>query len=422
MENRKRILFVLPFLPYPMDTGGAQAIFNGIDVVKDDFEVFVTYRSFGEKDSERERRMNELLSDKVTILSCVFPKKANVKLSSKQKVATLLYKTEKRLRNAAGIEIPVKVRIPHKAWVSEELFPKENFFMKHVLKLVEEHQIDIVQCEMLRNVTIGLELPRQVRKVFVHHELGWVVHELELQGLQGDALEQKTYLDYYRICEVGLLNIYDDVITLSSVDADKLKEAGVTVPIHTSLAVVNTSASKLVSANQWNVLSFVGPECNTPNVEGLKWFLGNVWENLRRHDNSYRLQIIGNWSGKTISELLNGREGVSYMGFVDDLSAAIKDTIIIVPITIGSGIRMKILEAASMGVPFVTTTVGVEGIPVESGVHCFVADSPEDFMKAIIKLKDSELRQRFAGNANRLVKECYSLEALKRNRLDIYNR
>ena len=109
-----------------MDTGGAQAIFNGIDVVKDDFEVFVTYRSFGEKDSERERRMNELLSDKVTILPCVFPKKANAKLSSKQRVATLSYKIEKRLRNAAGIEIPVKVRIPHKAWVSEELFQRKT--------------------------------------------------------------------------------------------------------------------------------------------------------------------------------------------------------------------------------------------------------------------------------------------------------
>ena len=413
---------MLPFLPYPMDSGGAQAIFNGIDVVKDDFEVFVTYRSFGERDSERERKLTELLSDKITILPCVFPKKADVKPSLKQRVATLLFKIEKRLRKAAGIEIPAKVRIPHKAWLGEDLFPKETFFMKHVLELVEEHQIDIVQCEMLRNIAIGLELPRQVRKVFVHHELGWVVHELELLGQQGDALEQKTYLDFYRACEVGLLNTYDDVITLSSVDTAKLKDAGVTVPIHTSLAVVNTSAKELLSTNLWNVLTFVGPECNTPNVEGLKWFLDNVWENLRRYDNSYRLQIIGNWSDNTISELLNSHEGVSYLGYVDDLSAALKDTIVIVPITIGSGIRMKILEAASMGVPFVTTTVGVEGIPVENGVHCFVADTPEDFMEAIIKLKDSELRQRFAGNANRLVKEHYSLEALKKNRLEIYNR
>ena len=93
----------------------------------------------------------------------------------------------------------------------------------------------------------------------------------------------------------------------------------------------------------------------------------------------------------------------------------------IVPITIGSGIRMKILEAASRGVPFVTTTVGVEGIPVENGVHCFVADTPGDFFEAVVKLQDTELRRRFAVNANQLVKKCFSVEALRKNRLDIYN-
>lgn len=420
-KEKKKILFVLPFLPYPMDSGGAQAIFNGMDVVKDDYEVFVTYRWYGGDHRRREQKLVELLEGKATILPCVFPQKVEAKPSMKQRVATLSYKVEKRLRKVSGIEYPKQVRIPHKAWVGEELFPKETYFVKHVLKLVEEHQIDIVQCEMLRNVTIGLELPQRVRKVFVHHELGWVVHELELQGQKGNALDQRIYLDFYRTCEVALLNTYDEVITLSAIDTSKLKEAGVTVPIHTSLAVVNTSTNELLSTNRWNVLSFVGPECNSPNVVGLKWFLENVWENLRHHDDSYRLQIIGRWTEKTISALLNGHEGVSYMGFVDDLASTLKDTIMIVPITIGSGIRMKILEAASMGVPFVTTTVGVEGIPVENGVHCFVADTPGDFFEAVVKLQDTELRRRFAVNANQLVKKCFSVEALRKNRLDIYN-
>ena len=422
MKKKQRILFVLPFLPYPMDSGGAQAIFNGMDVVKDDYEVFMTYRSYGGDHKNRERKLVELLEGKITILPCVFHKRADAKPSMKQKIATLSYKVEKRLRKVSGIDFPPQVRIPHKAWVGEELFPKETYFVKHVLKLVEEYQIDIVQCEMLRNVTIGLELPQRVRKVFVHHELGWVVHELELQRQNGNALEQKIYLDFYRTCEVALLNAYDEVITLSAIDANKLKEAGVTVPVHVSLAVVNTSADELLPAGRWNVLSFVGPESNTPNVEGLKWFLENVWEKLRQRDGSYRLQIIGRWTEKTISALLEGHVGVSYLGFVNDLADTLKDTIMIVPITIGSGIRMKILEAASMGVPFVTTTVGVEGIPVENGVHCFVADTPDDFIASLVKLQDAELRRRFAVDANRLVKERFSVEALKKNRLEIYNK
>ena len=423
MENRgkPRILFVLPFLPYPMDSGGAQAIFNGLDVVKDDFDVFVTYRSYGDGDNDRERKLIELMNGKISVVPCVFPAPNREEPSLKQKAARLAFKIEKRLRRASGLEDSVAMRVPHKSWVTEELFPKETLFAKHVQKLVEDCRIDIVQCEMLRNISLGLAIPKHVRKVFVHHELGWVVHELELMGQQGDPFEQKMYLDYYKMCEVALLNTYDDIITLSDIDARKLREAGVKTPVHTSLAVVNTKQDKLLSSDRWSMLSFVGPECNSPNVDGLKWFLENVWEKLKEREDAYHLQIIGNWSEKTITELLAGHQDVHYRGFVDDLAAALKDTIMIVPITIGSGIRMKILEAASMGVPFVTTTVGVEGIPVENGVHCFVADTPEAFAEAIVRLQDSETRRHFAINANQLVKERYSIESLRKNRLGIYN-
>ena len=93
----------------------------------------------------------------------------------------------------------------------------------------------------------------------------------------------------------------------------------------------------------------------------------------------------------------------------------------IVPITIGSGIRMKILEAASMGIPFVSTTVGAEGIPLRDGHDCFLTDSPNTFVEDIVKLQDKELKLLFIQNANCMVCENYSLEALRRNRLEIYN-
>ena len=331
-----------------------------------------------------------------------------------------MFKTEKKLRKLAGYDF-TPVRIPHRAWLYEELLPKKLGYVKHISRLVDEYGVDIVQCEMLCNVTMGLMLPDRVRKVFVHHELGWVVHELELQSQKGDAFEQKLYLDYYKMCEVALLNTYDDVITLSSIDTEKLLQAGVTAKIHTSLAVVNTPQDAMLSTNGWNVLSFVGPDCNLPNVAGIKWFLANVWKQLRQKDSGYKLQIIGRWAPDHIAEVIGDNENVEYLGFVEDLPSVLKDTIMIVPITIGSGIRMKILEAASMGVPFVTTSVGVEGIPVTDGKHCFIADTPEDFMNAIIRMKDEQKRKELAENANQLVKDHYTLEALRKNRLEAYN-
>ena len=416
----KKILFVLPFLPYPMTSGGAQAIFNGIYVVKDDLDVYVTFAS---KSSEKENieKFRSSLGDKVKLLPYWVPVRAKQKPNLRQRLYGVFYKIERRLRKLAGYDF-TSVRIPHRSWLGEELFPKRVGFAKYVCSLVVEHQIDIVQCEMLSTVTLGLMLPERVRKVFVHHELGWVVHGLELMQQKSDSFEQKMYLEHYKRCEIGLLNAFDDVVTLSSVDTDKLLQAGVTANIHTSLAVVNTLHDKMLSTQGSNVLSFVGPECNLPNVAGLRWFLENVWEMLLQKDARYELQIIGKWSSEHISELLRGQEHVKYLGYVDDLASVLKDTVMIVPITVGSGIRMKILEAASLGVPFVTTSVGVEGIPVENGVHCLVADTPECFCDAILKLQDSELRACYATNANRLVTERYTLDALRSNRVDIYSK
>lgn len=414
----KKILFVLPFLPYPLSSGGSQAIFNGVDVVKNELDVYVTFEA---KVAEEDRvsKFKSLLCDKVTMLPYYVPRKKIQKPSLRQRFYRIFFKTERKLRKMAGYDFSL-VRIPHKSWLGEELFPKRMEFAKHVRNIVDEHQIDIVQCEMLCNVTVGLMLPDGVRKVFVHHELGWVVHNLELMQQEGDAFEQKMYLEHYKHCEVGLLNAYDDVITLSSVDAEKLSQAGVSASIHTSFAVVNTSHDELLPTEMGTMLSFVGPDCNLPNMAGMKWFLDNVWDKLRQEDARYGLQIIGRWSPEHVAEFLSGHEGVKYLGFVDDLASALKNTVMIVPITIGSGIRMKILEAASMGVPFVTTSVGVEGIPVENGKHCLVADTPEGFCDAILKLKDEELRKCLAQNANRMVAERFTLDALRSNRLAIY--
>jgi len=81
---------------------------------------------------------------------------------------------------------------------------------------------------------------------------------------------------------------------------------------------------------------------------------------------------------------------------------------------------MKILEASSLGVPFISTSVGAEGIPVESGKHCLIADTPTGFINAIFQMKNDNLRWTFIKNANLMVKEHYSLVSLRKNRLQLY--
>mgnify|MGYP002860947899 CR=1 FL=1 len=99
--SRKKILFVLPFNPYPLTTGGSQAIFNGIDVVKDELEVYVTFEA-AKADEDNMERFKSLMDDKVTVLPYFVPVPRATKRNLKQRFYQPLFKTEKKLRRLAG--------------------------------------------------------------------------------------------------------------------------------------------------------------------------------------------------------------------------------------------------------------------------------------------------------------------------------
>jgi glycosyltransferase involved in cell wall biosynthesis len=412
--QKKNILLIVHCLPYPLNSGGRQAIFNGIKAIKDDYEIFITYP---DTDTAQDR------VDKLAFLNAIGK---NVKLlpfiinnmveerSFIQKVSCKLIAVLNKISKTK--QTPPN---PYSYWI-EELLPKSKAYIGHICNIIKDYNIDAVQCEMVRNLPLVLSLPYDVIKIFVHHELGFTRHELELESLSSDLYDGQTICNWAKCLEVSLLNKFDHIVTLSSADSQKLRNAGVTTRIHDSFAIVKSSqASNFISHNPL-ALSFVGPDNHIPNYVGLKWFLDNCWTKLLQADENYHLRIIGKWSKTNIKDISSHYPNVSFMGFVENLESAIQNTIMIVPITIGSGIRMKILEAANLGIPFVSTSVGAEGIPVQSGKHCLLADNPSDFVEAILKLNNHENRAMLILNAHQLIKDNYSLEALRRNRLAIY--
>jgi glycosyltransferase involved in cell wall biosynthesis len=112
-----------------------------------------------------------------------------------------------------------------------------------------------------------------------------------------------------------------------------------------------------------------------------------------------------------------------FLGFVDSLKDAICGSLLIVPILTGSGMRMKILDAAAMGVPFITTSVGVEGLDFLHNDSCIIANNPEDIANAINKLiADNTKMKALADNAQEIFKKKYSVEALSEIRNNIYKK
>jgi glycosyltransferase involved in cell wall biosynthesis len=132
-----------------------------------------------------------------------------------------------------------------------------------------------------------------------------------------------------------------------------------------------------------------------PNVDGLLWFAREVFPQIVRVVPDARLKIVGKEPPRRIRRLHDGRH-ILVFGYVEDLDEIYRQTgVFIVPLRMGGGIRIKILEALAQGLAVVTTSVGCEGIGVEHGRHLLIGETAADFARSVIGLLlDPALRKR----------------------------
>jgi glycosyltransferase involved in cell wall biosynthesis len=409
-----RILFILPSLPWPLISGGHQALFNGIKAFENIADIYIFYPVIPR--FEKKIYHEELMS-KIDNIKGIFPYVEKKRKWTKRKIAArICAKVINSLFRATPFE---KFEIEAKG---TGLSGHSDEYYTLIRDIISKYNINIVQVEMLANIDAIIAIPNNVKKVFVHHELGFVRNQLLLKQLLGSDYSGQLVYELEKTKEIGLLNRYDAVVSLSPIDRDKLIDAGVNTPIFPSFAVVNTSTNKSpFYIRTGKILSFVGPEYHTPNKLGMEWFLKNVWLELKKASPEYELNIVGVWTKETISHWTSEYPDIHFLGFVDNLTESLSNSVMIVPILVGSGIRMKILEAMSIGIPFVTTKVGAEGIPVTDGKECFIASTRDEFVNGIHKLENVDIRKMMVENGRKLLQSSYSFEKFKIDRENIIN-
>ena len=410
----KNILIIPPFNPYPLVSGGHQGIFNGIAILKDVANVYLYAKTTESQYKRGEYRQIETILPFVHVLPNIDP-------ASKHTIKWYWKVLMNKIRSTLGIKEAAKeAAIPRLRL--EPICDLSEHEIKFVLDAIKEYHIDIVQVEMMPYIKLINYLPKTVRTIFVQHEIKFVRDELLLQTMENVTEEMKAMYVRNKKEEIELHNKYDYVITMSPIDSQKLLDAGVSTQIKTSLSIVNPALRQPSGEEKTRkVLSYVGPEMHYPNYDGIMWFLENCWSLLQVKDPEYTMQIIGLWSEQTATELAEKyHHKVKCVGFVDDLGEALAGTTMIVPLNIGSGIRMKILEAAQLNVPVVTTPVGGEGLPLIDGENSFVTNDPKQFVDDILQLQDNALREKFVTNLRKEIASKYSLQALKESRISLY--
>jgi polysaccharide biosynthesis protein PslH len=147
---------------------------------------------------------------------------------------------------------------------------------------------------------------------------------------------------------------------------------------------------------------FVGALDYEPNAEAVEWFVRDVFPHVRRRVPEARLRLVGR--GRSNVAWVADEPGVELVGAVDDIAVELRGAdVSLVPIRVGAGTRLKVVEALANRIPLVTTTVGCEGIDVTDGLDALIEDGPEDFADACVRLAgDGGLRQRIADAGARL--------------------
>ena len=401
----KSILIITSFLPYPIHSGGEQAQFNMIEALRKNCKIGIIFPL------NRDNRVAD-----VEALSLLWPEVRLFPYPLISQYIHLPFLIQKARRF-------LYKKLLHKVSLVKDALDRTDFltskaYVDFINKAIAETKPDIIQVEFIQNLNIGGLLPKCLKKIFVHHEIGFVMTDRMLKNVSLTNKQQNKKKQKKRQ-EIARLNQYDGIITLTETDKDVLEKSGVKPPIYVSPAAVNTREKEY---DGWNgLIVFVGGYYHRPNQEGMDWFLREVtpcvdWSKYPQT----QLKIVGLGWPTSYEENFNGLT-VHLTGYVDDLSEHVSRTLMIVPLLTGSGMRMKILDASALSVPFVSTSVGAEGLNFSDGDTCMIADGAIDFAKALEKLmNDHSLREAIARKAHHLYKENYSLESLVERRKEIY--
>jgi glycosyltransferase involved in cell wall biosynthesis len=224
--------------------------------------------------------------------------------------------------------------------------------------------------------------------------------------------------------ESGPLRQLDSVWVCSNADLGKLvRRTG----SGRGLVVANVVDSAKLASMPRRVtkpaLLFVGDFNYFPNSGAAHFFVSKVWPLIRSRVPEAELWLVGSNSQPEILAW-DGTDGIVVTGLVESVSPYLEEAMIsIAPLLIGIGTRLKILEALGVGLPVVTTTIGVEGIDAKNGVDLLIADTAEDFANQCIRLlTEPILREQLAASGKSLIKQKYDMSAMADAILGCYER
>jgi len=218
--------------------------------------------------------------------------------------------------------------------------------------------------------------------------------------------------------ELSLFKKIDGYLPITDVDHNFFKEqfphlGSKTIPFCIDLSDYQYKEKKIEENHI--TLFHIGSMNWQPNIEGMSWFLEDIWKKIA--DKYPQLSLV--LAGKGNKTFFNDRhyKNVQIFDFVENAQEFIQaHDIMLVPLLSGSGMRIKIMEALALGKPVITTTIGAEGINITNGKNIFIADKPEEMIQIIdFCTKNIQKCEEIGKNARKLTEKEYTREVISKD-------
>lgn len=406
VANNPTAVCVVPWYPFPLFNGGALRAFHVVSQVGRAYPTTAIFPASADVsakplESELQRR-----GSNVKVIHAVAALRRSMLQRLKDRISTIQS--------------------------SRSLSQKSNTVSLSLLKEVDlvmrQAKPSIVLLSELDSLLLVPRIRRLHPRTPIILDMHNVNHVLLGQYIKESGGSRKAQQHYESVLktESSLSNLVDFVFACSNHDLDIFTSLngprfrGAVIPngVDTAAAEYDTNCEKHNLKN----LIYCASLTTKANIDGMIWFAETIWPIIKRSSPDLSLTVVGGGSDNPRIRSLPHDPSIMFVGRVDELSEYYKNaSISICPLRIGSGTRLKVLEAMSFGTPVVSTTLGCEGINVVDGENLIIRDSADDFANGITDLLASPANfHRIRNNARRFAEEKFDWNVIGHRMLEAF--
>jgi glycosyltransferase involved in cell wall biosynthesis len=299
------------------------------------------------------------------------------------------------------------------------IYKYESKQMRDVIaKKIKENDYDIIYFDHLQMYKYFNSFDRKnVKFVLDQHNSESEIVYRTYQNSNNFLKKIFLNIEYNKIrkFEKKALSDVDKIYALSENDVESMKHLNVNLKNFSVIpigVIDNGIINKKEDKNKKLTLMFIGTLTWNPNNQGILWFVRNVIPKLNESGIEYDLYIVGKNPSDELKELCESYNNIFVTGYVNDVDEMyVKSDVMVVPLFVGSGQRVKIIESFSKGIPVISTSIGAEGLDCITDYNVVIADTDIEFVDSLRKMSDETFRKKIASNARKTFEEKYSLEA-----------